>query len=110
MNRKASKILKNKVMKIRSPNDNLKETIFLNSMRASRTHPNSKNQSDNSDKCNIGSKTSSGSLENKLGDSSPCERDQSTVNHSSTFKTMNEKILDTYLNVIFHCLFRKFWV
>jgi|LauGreDrversion4_2_1035121.scaffolds.fasta_scaffold2125132_1 hypothetical protein len=79
----------------------MKETIFLNSLRTSKTHPNSKNQSDNSDKCNIGSKTSSESLDNKGNSNSSKENEKniSATNQSSTYKTINGKILDSYLNV-----------
>jgi hypothetical protein len=98
---KSSLMLKNKILKVRQNENELKETIYINPLKVSQTVPNSQSNS-NSDKmnmCNIGSKTesktNSGSRENNSGESK-----NSQSQSDSLYKTIADKNhLDPYLNV-----------
>jgi hypothetical protein len=98
---KSSFMLKNKILKVRQNEKELKETIYINPLKVSQTVPNSESNS-NSDKlnmCNIGSKTesktNSGSVEINSGESK-----NSQSQNDSMYKTLNYKNhLDPYINV-----------
>jgi hypothetical protein len=107
-------MLKNKILKIKTndiENKQLKETLYLNSLKVSQTVPNSENDSapsnsnsgnSNSDKanlCNIGSKTDSKSI-SALNENNSSNSKNSQSQSSSMFKTINDKNhLDAYLHV-----------